>query len=538
MKRIIMLALLCCFAAGAMAQTATIYIMRKSMLGAMVKFPITVNDMQIGKLGNKKYFKVIVPAGRVTIGAVAEKDDRITLDVRTGEKHYIQIQPKMGVIQARVNMMRMGAIDGEELRNKLNQDVAVQLDQNGNMTLPNQPNNVFTVPTESFQTLYAEAQEDYETTKQLLIAIAKHSGDMMLSTQERQELSTLNDMLSKVNNKLYQLSTDKRRDDQKIQDIIKVGEALGIIENRMQTKYGNFLASYEDKQQQSAPMVAQAAPMAQTNSMAVAPQAAPAVARRMSDVDINVPVTGLKAENTFVLVIANEDYQFVDKVQFALNDGEAFREYCIKTLGVPERQVWFYKNATAGIISGGVDKMLQAMSIFDNAKVIVYYCGHGIPDEKTGDAYIVPTDGQATNVATCYSLNKLYKTLASAKAESVTYFMDACFTGANRNGSMLVAARGVAREPKKEVIQGNTIVFSAASADETAMPFKEKQHGLFTYFLLKKLQETKGKVSYGELADYIKNNVRKEAFLTNEKPQNPMVATSAQSAQNWKNQKL
>ncbi|MDE6494447.1 MAG: caspase family protein [Bacteroidales bacterium] len=259
---------------------------------------------------------------------------------------------------------------------------------------------------------------------------------------------------------------------------------------------------------------------------------------RNSDVDINVPITDKTSPNTFVLIIANENYEFVDDVQFALNDGEAVKEYCIKTLGVPERQIFFYKNASAGIVSSGVNKMVQAMDIFDDAKAIVYYCGHGIPDEKTGDAYLVPTDGKGTDVASCYSLGKMYKTLSGSKAKSVTYFMDACFTGANRDGSMLVAARGVAREAKKETIEGNTVVFSAASGDETAMPYTEKQHGLFTYFLLKKIQETKGDVSYGELADYIKTNVRKEAFLSNEKPQNPIIATGTQNQNTWKSAKL
>lgn len=254
-----------------------------------------------------------------------------------------------------------------------------------------------------------------------------------------------------------------------------------------------------------------------------------------SDVDINIPMTSAKNDNTFVLIIANENYEFVDNVQFALNDGRIFREYCIKTLGIPERQIWLCENASLGIISNGINKMVQAMEFFDNAKAIVYYCGHGIPDEKTSDAYIIPVDGKGTDVSSCYSLNKLYKTMASAKTSNVTYFMDACFTGANRDGSMLVAARGVAREAKKEVVEGNTVVFSAASGDETAMPFKEKGHGLFTYFLLKKLQETKGDVTYGELAEYINKNVTKEAFLTNEKPQNPVVATSEAFAASWKN---
>ncbi len=253
-----------------------------------------------------------------------------------------------------------------------------------------------------------------------------------------------------------------------------------------------------------------------------------------SDVDKNIPLTTQKAEETFALIIANEDYQFVDDVNFATHDGEIFKEYCIKTLGIPERQVRYCANASYGVISGGVDWLKYALDNFEGAKAIVYYCGHGIPDEKTNDAYIMPVDGKGTNMTTCYSLNLLYKTLANTKASNVTYFMDACFTGANKEGSMLVAARGVAREAKKEILQGNSVVFSASSSDETAMTYPEKGHGLFTYFLLKKLQETSGNISYFDLATYLNKNVKKEAFLINEKPQTPVVATSASVAKSWK----
>lgn len=254
----------------------------------------------------------------------------------------------------------------------------------------------------------------------------------------------------------------------------------------------------------------------------------------VSDVDQNIPQSSSKQDNTYALIIANEEYQFVDDVNFAIHDGEVFKEYCIKTLGIPERQIRYCANASYGIISGAVDWLKYALSNFEGSKAIVYYCGHGIPDEKTGDAYIVPVDGNGTNTMTCYSLNTLYTTLANTKASNITYFMDACFTGANKEGSMLVAARGIAREAKKETLNGNAIVFSASSGDETAMTYSEKGHGLFTYFLLKKLQETKGNLSYAELADYIKKNVQKEAFLINEKPQTPIVATSVEASQSWK----
>lgn len=258
----------------------------------------------------------------------------------------------------------------------------------------------------------------------------------------------------------------------------------------------------------------------------------------VSDVDVNIPTTGKKASDTFVLIIANEDYQYIDKVKYAARDGEIFKEYCINTLGVPEKQVSYCPNASFGVINGGVDWLRYALENFEGSRGIVYYCGHGIPDEHTGDAYIIPVDGNGKNTTTCYSLNKLYKTLAATNATNITYFMDACFTGANKEGSMLVAARGVAREPKKETLEGNAVVFSASSGDETAMTNEEQHHGLFTYYLLKKLQDTKGDVSYEELAAYISKNVKKDAFLLNEKPQNPVVATSPDAQDSWKTMNL
>ena len=257
-----------------------------------------------------------------------------------------------------------------------------------------------------------------------------------------------------------------------------------------------------------------------------------------SEVDVNIPISTKKAEKTYALIIANENYEFVDNVDYALHDGEIFKEYCIKTLGIPERQILYAKNATSGMMNGEIEKLVKLANIDEGANIIVYYCGHGIPDENTNEAYLIPVDGKGANIVTCYSLNKLYSTLSATKAANITYFLDACFTGSNREGSMLVAARGVAREAKKEVLNGNTVVFAAASQDETAMAYKEKTHGMFTYFLLKKLQDTKGDVTYGELAEYIKKNVQKESILVNDKSQSPNIATSVAVTESWSNMTL
>ena len=214
-----------------------------------------------------------------------------------------------------------------------------------------------------------------------------------------------------------------------------------------------------------------------------------------SDVDINIPKNYRTNKNMFAVIIANENYRTLAPVPYALNDGSVFRDYCLKTLGIPSNQVHYVPDATLVPIKDEIKWLQDVCHTHDSVQIIFYYAGHGIPDENTNEAYLIPVDGKGANIVTCYSLNKLYSTLSATKAANITYFLDACFTGANREGSMLVAARGVAREAKKQMLRGSTIVFAAASQDETAMAYKEKTHGMFTYFLLKKLQNTKGDVN-------------------------------------------
>lgn len=261
--------------------------------------------------------------------------------------------------------------------------------------------------------------------------------------------------------------------------------------------------------------------------------------RKLSDVDENIPIGESNTNrNTFVLIIANESYKDLQKVNYALSDAETFREYCIKTLGVPQKQIFYLTDATYGEMGKALGKLEYVLNEFDGKRAIVYYCGHGTNDESSGKAYIVPVDGDAKGSTLSYSMEDIYKRLSQTKALSITYFLDACFSGADRNGSMLVTARGTARAPKKEVIGGNTIVFSATSNDETAMAYDEKGHGLFTYYLLKALQESNGNITYENLFNYISEKVKEDSFLINEKPQHPTIATSAAAMHSWKDMKL
>lgn len=263
-------------------------------------------------------------------------------------------------------------------------------------------------------------------------------------------------------------------------------------------------------------------------------------ATKQSDVDINIPQNTIqKNSNTFVVIIANEDYQRVSDVQYANNDGKLFAEYCQKTLGLPQNHVMVYNDATLGNMLGAVSRIKEIGEAYNGkVNVVLYYAGHGIPDETSKDAYLLPVDGDGSSVRTCYKQSELYSELASIKAESIVVFMDACFSGSLRGDGMLASARGVAIKAKKSNPVGNMVVFSAAQGDETAYPYKEQRHGMFTYYLLKKLQETKGEATLGEISDYVTSEVRRQSIVINGKMQTPTLTSSSAVGDAWRNWKL
>lgn len=257
------------------------------------------------------------------------------------------------------------------------------------------------------------------------------------------------------------------------------------------------------------------------------------------DVDINIPIANNMSNLTFAVIISNEKYQMEKPVQYVENDGKIFTEYCKKALGLPEKNVHFITNATLNNIKHEIKWLQDVIAVYNgDAKVIFYYAGHGIPDEQNKSAYLLPIDGYGSDVTTGYALEDLYKALGCLPSKAVTVFLDACFSGAKRDGDMLASARGVAIKVKQNYPTGNMVVFTAAQGDETAYPYKEEGHGLFTYYLLKKLQETKGDVTLGELGDYIKTQVERQSIVTNGKLQSPAILSASSIGNSWKEWKL
>lgn len=262
---------------------------------------------------------------------------------------------------------------------------------------------------------------------------------------------------------------------------------------------------------------------------------------KLSDVDKNIPQNIATNPYRFALVIGNEDYSSHQQnlnsesnVEFARNDASAFKEYCTNTLGIPEKNITLLLDATYGQINQGIDK-LKLLSKVCNGKsqLIIFYAGHGLPDENTKEPYLIPVDVNGTNVTSGIKLQDIYTSLTAFPSERITVYLDACFTGGGRNAG-LISSRGVKVKPKEGVLAGNIVVFSSSSGEQSSLPYTSEKHGMFTYYLLKKLQETKGDASYSELFDFLNEKIPIESLLVNSKEQTPVVNTSQDVAERWK----
>jgi len=260
-----------------------------------------------------------------------------------------------------------------------------------------------------------------------------------------------------------------------------------------------------------------------------------------SFVDKNIPETGITDQNKFALIIGNEDYAKYQRgleresnVVYARNDAQVFRDYANKTLGVPEGNTYLLLDATAGQMQQKIDLVSRRAGLAGpGAEVLVYYAGHGYPDELTKIPHLIPVDVTARDLSSAIGLSDMITKLGSSGAGKVIVILDACFSGGARNEDLL-ASRGVRIKPYSGGVPDNVLLISAASATQSALPYDEEYHGLFTYYMLWRLQETEGNITYGELYDYLRNEVPKQSLRINEADQEPDVKAGMKIQDEWR----
>ncbi len=238
----------------------------------------------------------------------------------------------------------------------------------------------------------------------------------------------------------------------------------------------------------------------------------------ISDIDKNIPVVGSSDVRKYALIIGNEGYSNEQtglsknfNVPYARNDALIFKDYAIKMLGVPEKNITLLLDANKKEMHENILTLSKQVSkIKDKAQLIFYYAGHGLSDTLTKAPYLIPVDIPPTQINDAISMEFLYKKIWESRSSKSMVVIDASFN----NGGRQIGLRGPSVKninPRKEVISGNTVVFMAISEKHTSNIYPEKKHGLFTYYFLKILKESHGNMNLLTLSNSIKANVSLKA---------------------------
>ncbi len=279
----------------------------------------------------------------------------------------------------------------------------------------------------------------------------------------------------------------------------------------------------------------------------------------LSDVDIEIPMNKKKVRG-YALIIGNEDYASYQSsldtsqnVPYANRDAASFKNYLTQMYGIAEENIILLMNATYGEMSQNILKFKKLME-FDGSgnQFVFFYSGHGMPHETTNNPYLMPVDISGYTVDQAISLNTLLNDFSSYDYSKCTLIIDACFSGASRSETPLIQVKGVGNKKIKDRVKENSksksfvgddyyvfersnlnysnpnlgnqmILYSSSSGEQTSLTDEENKHGLFTYYFLKSLKESKGEIKSLELFENLKKNVSVKSIMNYNKPQTPEV---------------
>jgi hypothetical protein len=257
-----------------------------------------------------------------------------------------------------------------------------------------------------------------------------------------------------------------------------------------------------------------------------------ALKQPISDVDELPSAKSKPNKNAYAIIIGIEQYrQKLPTADFATHDAQIVAEYLLKVMGYPVENVVILLNDKAS--KSDFDKYIGRWlpnNVEKDSSVFIYYSGHGAPNPNTGDAYLVPYDGDPSFIEdTGYSLRRLYDQLGRLPAGEIIVALDSCFSGAGGRSVLAKGARPLVMNLQNAlVIPRNVTVLAAASSNQISSTYQEKSHGLFTYFMLKGIKDgdvvkQNGAIAVSDLFTYVKPQVERIARKQYNNTQTPQL---------------
>jgi hypothetical protein len=231
-------------------------------------------------------------------------------------------------------------------------------------------------------------------------------------------------------------------------------------------------------------------------------------------------------KNVWAVVIGIDNYQNARHLKYATKDAKAFYNHLVKTIRIPEENVFFLLNDQARLykIRSVLGTQLKRKAGKDDM-VIIFFAGHGATEEDSmspdGDGlekYILPYDAELKNLyASALPMSEISKIFNRIYSERLIFIADACYSGAS--GGRTIGIKGtranISDAFMDRISSGKgRVIITASGANEVSSENDDLKHGVFTYYLLEGLRgkadvNKDGVITVDEVYNYVSINVPK-----------------------------
>ena len=237
-------------------------------------------------------------------------------------------------------------------------------------------------------------------------------------------------------------------------------------------------------------------------------------------------------EDAVAIIIGIQNYKRVTKADFANSDAQDFYDYAVRALGVKEENIKLLLDAEADDIEiyRAFKNWLPLKVKKNKTAVYVFFSGHGLPSEDGKSLFFLPYGVDKDFIdKSAISQKEIVTALQASQPKSVTMFIDSCYSGQARTGETLLAdARPVSIKVKETAFPPEFVVLTASAPDQISSSSSDLKHGIFSFYLMKGMEgeadENKdGKITVGELQNYLSDTVARQAMGMNRKQQPQLI---------------
>jgi uncharacterized coiled-coil protein SlyX len=168
-------------------------------------------------------------------------------------------------------------------------------------------------------------------------------------------------------------------------------------------------------------------------------------------IETNVPKISIPRDEFgryFALVIGNNDYKHLPKLQTAVPDANAIGRILEGHYGF---KVVLLVDGTRYDILSALNDMREQLVETDN--LLIYYAGHGVLDDVNQRGNWLPVDAEPDNTANWISNTSITDVLNAMSARHVLVVADSCYSGALTRSALTRISAGMTPESKKHWVR-------------------------------------------------------------------------------------